>query len=163
MDDGETNPRSSDTDQDQLLDGVEDANRNGLFEPDLGETRPDEADTDGGGVIDGIEVNQNRTNPNDPSDDNRSDVDNDGVDDRTEEMAGTDPNSDDTDGDTISDADELCPRPTMPLDSDKDGVIDALDLDSDNDGISDADEAGDAALSTRPVDTDGDGQENFET
>ena len=49
----------------------------------------------------------------------------------------------------------------MPLDSDKDGVIDALDLDSDNDGISDADEAGDAVLSTRPVDTDGDGQENF--
>ncbi|MFH1356102.1 MAG: hypothetical protein ABII18_03115 [bacterium] len=63
-----TNPSASDTDGDGLLDGEEDANQNGSFEPTLGETDPNKADTDGGGVNDKDEID-NGFDPNDPSDD----------------------------------------------------------------------------------------------
>ena len=70
---------------------------------------------------------------------------------------GLNPNSRDSDGDKISDTDELGPDFESPLDSNNNGVIDALDLDSDGDGIPDSVEAGDDSLDTRPIDTDGDG------
>jgi len=63
----------------------------------------------------------------------------------------------DSDGDTISDVDE------GPAGTDTNGnaTPDSLDLDSDGDGLSDALEAGDADLNTPPVDTDKDGTPDF--
>ncbi len=63
----------------------------------------------------------------------------------------------DSDGDKIADGDEG-PAGT---DTDWDGVPDVLDLDSDGDGIFDAIEAGDGDVATPPVDTDGDGIPDF--
>lgn len=65
---------------------------------------------------------------------------------------------DDSDGDTIGDFDEG--RASL-RDSDGDGTPDYLDLDSDGDGIPDAVEAGDAVISTPPIDTDGDGTPDY--
>lgn len=62
-----TDPTKADTDGDGLLDGVEDANKDGVV--DATETDPRKADTDGGGVADGQELT-NGTNPLDPADDN---------------------------------------------------------------------------------------------
>jgi large repetitive protein len=61
-----TNPLVADTDGDGLLDGVEDANHNGVCDP--GETNPNLKDTDGGGVDDGLELKAG-TNPLLKSDD----------------------------------------------------------------------------------------------
>jgi hypothetical protein len=47
------------------------------------------------------------------------------------------------------------------FDADGDGTPDYLDLDSDSDTFLDAEEAGDAALATPPIDTDGDGAADF--
>lgn len=66
--------------------------------------------------------------------------------------------SNDLDGDGISDADE---GRADNVDTDKDGIPDYRDLDSDGDGILDAVEAGDHDLATPPVDTDGDGTPDF--
>ena len=63
----------------------------------------------------------------------------------------------DTDGDTISDVDEGA----TSKNTDGDEFADYLDLDSDGDGIPDAIEAGDDVLETPPVDTDGDGVPDF--
>ena len=46
----------ADSDDDGILDGVEDANQNGVFEPGLGETDPCNSDTDGDGIQDGTEL-----------------------------------------------------------------------------------------------------------
>jgi len=84
------------------------------------------------------------------------DEDGDGTPDTWEAEHGLDPTSADSDGDTIGDAWEVGPDLDAPLDTDDDGLIDALDLDSDADGILDVDEAGDEHLATPPIDTDGD-------
>ncbi len=63
----------------------------------------------------------------------------------------------DGDGDTIADGEEAQDVP----DPDGDGEANLADLDSDNDGIPDAVEAGDADLTTPAVDTDGDGVPNY--
>jgi outer membrane protein OmpA-like peptidoglycan-associated protein len=69
-----TDPRDADTDGDGLGDGVEDANRDGVLDPN--ETDPRRRDTDGGGISDGDEVLGRMGNPRDPLDD---DLDQDGV------------------------------------------------------------------------------------
>lgn len=61
----------------------------------------------------------------------------------------------DSDNDTIADSFESTEN------TDGDGEPDRRDTDSDNDGYTDAEEAGDADLSTPPVDTDGDGIYDF--
>lgn len=63
-----TDPNDDDSDNDGLLDGSEDANHNGVFEPELEETNPNDPDTDDGGVNDGDEV-LNGFDPLDSSDD----------------------------------------------------------------------------------------------
>ena len=63
----------------------------------------------------------------------------------------------DADGDTISDFDEGLGA----IDTDGDSFADDQDLDTDGDGILDAVEAGDADLVSPPVDTDGDGRPDF--
>ncbi len=105
------------------------------------------------------------------------DTDNDGLSDEEEDKIGTDILLSDTDGDSIPDNEEVGTNLFNPLDTDKDGIIDALDLDDDNDGIStlleekigtssllsdtdddglsDVDEIG--PNTDKPLDTDGDG------
>jgi MYXO-CTERM domain-containing protein len=92
---------------------------------------------------------------------NDTDTDGDGLTDAQEDVLGTDPNNADSDNDTIGDAFEVGEDVENPLDTDEDGVIDALDTDSDEDGVADIDEAGDDDLETDPVDTDGDGTPDF--
>jgi hypothetical protein len=76
---GPTDPFDSDTDDDGLIDGVEDRNRNGRREGNNpreggsdwgegGETDPTAEDTDGGGFEDGFEI-RTRRDPLDPNDD----------------------------------------------------------------------------------------------
>ncbi len=64
----------------------------------------------------------------------------------------------DTDGDGICDFDEA---DAETRDTDGDGTPDFQDLDSDGDGILDAMEAGDDTTCTPPSDTDGDGASDF--
>jgi hypothetical protein len=90
------------------------------------------------------------------------DADADGIPNSTENQIGTNPKKKDTDGDFIDDALEVgYPDPGWPLDTDCDGLIDAIDSDSDNDSINDVDEKGNATLALPPVDTDGDGAPDF--
>jgi len=81
-----TNPSNSDTDNDGIIDGVEDANHNGLV--DSNETDPCNSDTDGDGMSDGWEVTYG-LNP--IVDDASGDVDNDGYSNLQEYLSGTEP------------------------------------------------------------------------
>jgi len=68
------------------------------------------------------------------------DLDGDGCLNTVEIAAGTDPNVVDTDGDGENDCAELGPNPATPLDTDGDGIIDALEsiiIDTDGDGVMD--------------------------
>jgi hypothetical protein len=95
-----------------------------------------------------------------------SDSDNDGVDDDDEvgTRLRTDPCDTDTDNDGLSDAVEIGPNVNAPLNTDGDGLIDALDPDDDNDGIPTSVERlavanpdGDALQNYHDLDSDGDG------
>ncbi|TDM00256.1 MAG: hypothetical protein C4K58_03260 [Flavobacteriaceae bacterium] len=66
------------------------------------------------------------------------DTDGDGLSDELENSLGTNPLLSDTDGDGVSDSIEVGSNTSSPLDTDKDGKIDALEsllLDQDNDGV----------------------------
>jgi len=82
-----TNPNEPDTDNDGIIDGIEDANHDGVVDPT--ETDPCNNDTDGDGMPDGWEVDNN-LNPlvNDAFDD----ADGDEFCNWREFLAGTDPN-----------------------------------------------------------------------
>ena len=179
VDDHGTDPTVADTDGDGLDDGDEvtrgleptvvDTDADGLGDGDevlVHGTDPLLADTDGGGIDDGAEVDQDGTDPLDPSDD-LDDRDGDGLSDPAEAELGTDPDQLDTDGDGLDDGDEVA-LGTDPLDADSDGDgvsdseevelgIDPNDDDTDADGISDADEV-DAGLDPGNPDSDGDGR-----
>ncbi|MDG6226070.1 MAG: hypothetical protein QCI82_11240 [Candidatus Thermoplasmatota archaeon] len=91
-------------------------------------TDPSDDDTDDDNISDGDEVNVYGTNPL------TNDSDSDYVPDDVEVFYwGTDPLKKDSDGDGLYDND---PR-ERNLDTDGDGIINALDTDSDNDGLSD--------------------------
>ncbi|MFL2941693.1 MAG: transglutaminase domain-containing protein [Candidatus Poseidoniales archaeon] len=117
-----TDPNNADTDGDNIDDGVEDANANGIRDND--ETDANNSDTDNGGVSDSKELDIDDTDPNNPDDD-IVDSDGDGLDDFTElsDENGyeTDPDDDDTDDDGISDYDEIIVHQTDPTDQDTDG------------------------------------------
>ncbi len=137
-----TNPTSTDTDND----GLEDA-----FEINQSSTNPSVADTDNDGLGDGWEYN-NGFNPNDSSD-ALGDPDNDGLSTIEELAIGTGYLNPDSDSDGINDGNELNISNTNPLisDTDNDGLNDGdewntygsdpLDSDTDNDGMTDGKEA----------------------
>ncbi|PID46312.1 MAG: hypothetical protein CSB47_05135 [Proteobacteria bacterium] len=84
------------------------------------------------------------------------DQDGDAISDEDERALGTDPENADSDGDGTKDNEELGIDLKSPIDTDNDGVINALDDDDDNDGIPSQLEI---KLSSDPLsaDTDGDG------
>ncbi|OQX04063.1 MAG: hypothetical protein BWK73_37430 [Thiothrix lacustris] len=88
------------------------------------------------------------------------DTDGDGLTDAEEATLGTDATKVDTDGDGENDAAEVGTDVTKPLDTDKDGKIDAKEsslLDADSDGVADEFDADDTSPAN---DSDGDGLTN---
>ncbi len=129
-----TDPTDSDSDDDGILDGVEDADHNGAIDGDLDrdyvwdfdetwfETSPRDDDSDGDGLFDG-------DNGSLQQGEYAEDTDNDGIVDSDE----TDPIKFDSDGDGIGDGEELIPG--------EDGyVCDPTKLDTDGDGLTDGQE-----------------------
>jgi len=90
------------------------------------------------------------------------DADKDGVSNQIELSIGTDPMNRDSDGDGVPDKVEIGANTKRPLDSDRDGIIDALDKDDDNDGILTKLEDVDKNGSAKNDDTDGDGVPNYQ-
>lgn len=147
-----------DSDNDNLTDGTEAGITARPADTDLGAgnfTRDADpstttyvliADSDRGGVPDGAEdidkdgrVGAVERDPNDPRDDlPAADRDGDGLGDDDERAIGSDPDDPDSDDDGVIDGAEIHPG----LDSDGDGLINALDPDSDGDGLLDGTEAG---------------------
>lgn len=80
--------------------------------------------------------------PTEPVTTHADDSDKDGVPNELEKKLGLDPYMADSDKDGVSDRDELGEKPTeSPLDTDDDGLINALDTDDDGDGDLTANEA----------------------
>lgn len=169
-----TDPAKDDSDGDGLKDNEE-----------LGEDLQTPTDTDGDGIIDALDDDDDDDTLSTAqeielgTDPRNADTDDDALNDALEisEKIGTDPLKADTDSDGISDGSEVGSEPSQPMDTDNDGMIDALDTDDDNDGIptsietkvnsdplnadsdgdglSDGDEMGDNP--DQPKDSDGDG------
>ncbi|MGV6817597.1 MAG: choice-of-anchor D domain-containing protein [Thiotrichales bacterium] len=154
-----TDPQNPDTDGDGILDGVEDANKNGKVDSVNGvltETDPTVKDTDGDGIEDGVE---------DGNHNGEVDKTSDGA------LLETDPRIADTDGDGISDGVEDANHNTKVdivagkrtetdpkvKDTDGDGLDDGIE-DANLNGMVDLTENG-GFLETDPrmPDTDGDG------
>ena len=118
-------------------------------------------DTDEDSISDSEEVGVDLGNPLDSDEDNIIDAldpddDNDGLSTRDEEQVGTSALHADTDEDGVLDSIEVGKNIKAPLDTDGDGIINALDTDDDDDNI---DTITEALLGTNPllIDTDGDG------
>ncbi len=98
-----TNPLHPDTDGDGILDGLEDANRNGVFDQGI-ETNPLSSDTDGDRLPDGWVSSMGMG-----EDHNCNGI--------VDEGFETDPCDPDTDGDTITDFDEMTAGGAFNLDN----------------------------------------------
>ena len=159
----------SDADGDGVIDGFSDADGDGLDDATAagispldtdGDGTPDfvELDSDNDGILDSVEAGSNDADE-DGLVDSFTDFDNDGLDDATEITPAPTPDTDsdstpnyrdvDSDNDGIPDAVEGAG------DFDGDGIPDYLDEDADNDGISDRVEA-----QVSGNDADGDGIDN---
>jgi subtilisin family serine protease len=92
-----TDPNDADTDDDGILDGVEDANQNGLV--DTNETDPCNIDTDGDGIQDGTELGYTDADIGSDTDEGVFQPD-------LDPSTTTDPLDEDTDGDGLSDGEE---------------------------------------------------------
>ncbi len=146
-----TEPMDADSDDDLLLDGEEDADRDGIL--DAGETNPCNSDSDDDGLPDGDELNIHGTDPLD------ADIDNDGLTDGEEiNLYGTQVSVADSDGDGALDGAEFgyWGQTGWDDDNDQDGLINLLDSDSDNDGYLDGAEidasANPGSSDSRPLD-----------
>ena len=150
-----TDPTQPDSDGDGLLDGQEDINGNGRFEPGENETDPTFPDTDRGGLSDYEERLAGR-DPNAGSDDTfvGDDGDEDGLTFDEENAAQSSPNEKDSDFDGLHDGIEVRgPQRTDPMnpDSDQDGIADGFE-DRNQNGIRDPNES-----DPNEADTDSDG------
>lgn len=90
-----------------------------------------------------------------------TDSDNDGLSNSLEKILGTNHLSRDSDGDKVSDAIEIGMDVNAPQDSDRDGIIDALDDDDDNDGVLTKFEDLNKDSTAINDDTDSDGVPNY--
>ncbi|NCG20408.1 MAG: DUF11 domain-containing protein, partial [Rhodobacterales bacterium] len=167
-----TNPNSNNSDGDCLLDGAEDLNADGLYDPLAGETDASQLDSDGDGADDCADACPNFDDSIDGDSDsvpdacdicpldNPDDTDADGVCDSDDPCPLDNP--DDTDADGVCDSDDLCSGFDDTLDADADAVPDGCDLcvgddatgDSDSDGVCDD---SDPCPADNPDDTDLDG------
>jgi hypothetical protein len=158
--DGTADYLDLDSDQDGISDGFEAGDQKLATAPidTDGDGTPDfqDDDSDGDGISDAQEVAGGFDTDGDLIPDYLDvDSDNDDLPDIDEARRGLDPRNKDTDGDTIGDGHEGL------IDSDDDGVDNALDDDSDGDGYLDEDEAGDRLVDTPPIDSDLDGVPDF--
>ncbi len=189
-----TNPNSDDSDADGISDENEltgtfpdciwehpstgiicDFNGDGI-QDDGDATDPLNSDTDGGLVDDGVEIYVDNSNPIDDSDDDTTDIDQDGdgLTDGQEYVLGTDKTDADSDDDGLNDGDEVNNWTSDPLDSDSDddGLIDGDEVntygtnctlvDTDGDGLSDGDEVNTHGTDPTNSDSDGDGLSDSE-
>lgn len=115
---------------------------------DLSEGR---GDSDGDGILNYLDDNDN--------DGPDGDLDGDGLSNDDEVLVGTSPTDPDSDDDGLLDGEEVGPDINNPLDTDGDGLINALDTDDDGDGIFTSVELQDAG--TFGDDVDGDGFKNW--
>jgi len=152
-----SNPLLADTDGDGLLDGIEDADHNGVV--DLGETDPCNADTDNDGLIGGStnceDLNANGIVDPGETDPRSPDTDGDGIFDGTERGL-TAPETADTDvsaGFFVADTDPSTTTDPTDADSDEDGILDGNE-DKNHDGL--VDPSGGETDPGNP-DSDGDG------
>ena len=129
-------------------------------------TNPNKTDSDGDGIPDNEEVGEEPSAATDTDGDGKinaldDDDDNDNLPTLLEGAINTNPLEKDTDGDGLDDATEVGDNTGVPLDTDSDKLINAIDPDDDNDGLTTLDEL---ALKTNPLkkDTDGDGIEDGE-
>ncbi|MEZ5477276.1 MAG: hypothetical protein R3E95_07275 [Thiolinea sp.] len=168
VDNGETDPAQADSDGDTIPDGVEDANQNGT--QDAGETDPLNTDSDGDGILDGVEdANQDGQVDSGETDPLNADSDGDGLSDGVEDAnqngmqdtGETDPLNTDSDSDGVDDATEVGTNPSTPLNTDGDGLINALDTDDDGDGVLTANEVYDGNITPESQDTDSDGTPDY--
>ncbi|MCR4404342.1 MAG: hypothetical protein NUW06_03490 [Candidatus Acetothermia bacterium] len=141
-----TDPMNPDTDGDEILDGAEDLDGDGIFGVSgctlapfgdcSGEGEPDPTvfDTDGDGLSDGFELGSGSgCHPADP------DTDNDGLSDNEEQnRTFTTCSAADSDGDGLADYDEVFILSGAFPDRQFEQVSDPLDPDTDDDGLGDA-------------------------
>ena len=156
LDDNETDPTKSDTDGDGLADGEEDVNRNGVV--DSGETDPRNADTDGDFVSDG---DQNVGEDVAAGPDNCPLIDNPvvgGVQADNDNDGLGDACDDDIDGDTIDNEDDFCPEISNADNLNSDDADDGGDVCDDDDDNDGLTDAEEEALGTSRIlaDTDND-------
>ena len=154
--DSEVSKESVDSDGDGLTDDEETTLK----------TNPNKTDSDGDGIPDNEEVGDEPSTATDTDGDGiinalDEDDDNDNLPTLLEGAINTNPLEKDTDGDGLDDATEVGGNTGIPLDTDNDKLINAIDPDDDNDGLTTLDEI---ALKTNPLkkDTDGDGIEDGE-
>jgi uncharacterized repeat protein (TIGR01451 family) len=162
--DGRPNWLDSDADGDGLLDA-----REGRGDAD-GDGLPNylDLDSDGDGDADADELADDDDSDGtanfldvDDADGADADPDGDGLTNLEEALIGTDPNDADSDDDGLRDDAEVGDDLNNPIDTDRDGVIDANDADDDNDGITTAQEIADAGLDGVDNDLDDDGVDNW--
>ncbi len=157
-----------DTDSDGIIDALDDDDDNDGIQTAIEEkigTSALHQDTDNDGISDFKEIGKNTEQPQDTDGDGiidalDTDDDDDSISTRNELLLGTNYLLLDSDGDGLSDAQEVGKNLDAPIDTDNDGIIDAIDTeeetDQDNDGLSDSLEA---KLNTNPkkADSDNDG------